>query len=79
MAARKPRRLPELSADERHRQLFAKYGDLTGAGLVAPTIQQAGELMMRMAASQSAAAATAASVCFIHLSGRRALGVPAAP
>ena len=38
---------PELSADERHRQLFAKYGDLTGGGLVAPTIAQAGELMHR--------------------------------
>ena len=61
MAARKPRRLPELSADERHRQLFAKYGDLTGGGLVAPTIAQAGELMMRVATSQSAAATAAAS------------------
>ena len=60
MATRKPpRRLPELSADERHMQLFAKYGDLTGGGLVAPTIAQAGELMMRVATSQSAAAMAA--------------------
>ena len=66
-SSRKPRRLPELSEDDRQRQLFSKYGDLTGGGLVAPSIAQAGELMMRMAASQSAAAATAAA------SGRNSL------
>ena len=49
--------MPKIE-DERHRQLFSKYGDLTGGGLVAPTIAQAGELMMRMANSQSAAAAS---------------------
>ena len=49
----------KICENERHRQLFSKYGDLTGGGLVAPTIAQAGELMMRMAASQSAAAAAA--------------------
>ena len=51
---------PELGNgdDERRRLLFSKYGDLTGGGLVAPTIAQAGDLMWRMATSQSIAAET---------------------